>query len=277
MPNHFYVSLPSNSSLQYYGRQDASNYITKLATPITIDPSQWEVGLVEFCYPTTWNNVVDGEVKVIVPRPGHDALSEIKVGKIRATRADNPTTLMKVLTGALDEALGEEHKGKIALNYDYSNGGAVVNLEARYAVIFPVDINIQLGFGGAPYTQLVNDGTGKTGPTRGAGYAFFTGNKVTSTYRVDTERMRRDLYVYSDVVEHQRVGDTVAPLLRHVVHSHGSRELVEVSFVNIHYVPVSRGYFDSIEIQISDGTGEKISFEHGDTLCKLHFRRIKSG
>ena len=68
MPDHFYVSLPSNSSLQYYGRQDASNYITKLATPINIDPSQWDMGLAEFCYPITWNNVEDGEVKVVVPK-----------------------------------------------------------------------------------------------------------------------------------------------------------------------------------------------------------------
>ena len=113
--------------------------------------------------------------------------------------------------------------------------------------------------------------------TRGTGYAFFIGNTVKSPFKVDVDRVRRDLYVYSDVAEHQRVGDAVAPLLRHVVHTVGHREMVEVSFVNIHYVPLSKGYFESIEIQISDGTGEKISFEHGDTVCKLHFRRISSG
>ena len=47
---HFYVTLPSDSS-GYYFRNTIANFTTKLAIPIQLRPDQWEVGLVEISYP----------------------------------------------------------------------------------------------------------------------------------------------------------------------------------------------------------------------------------
>ena len=49
---HFYVTLPSDSSSYYFPSNIIANFKTKLATPIELQPEKWEVGLVEISYPT---------------------------------------------------------------------------------------------------------------------------------------------------------------------------------------------------------------------------------
>ena len=44
--NRFYMTLPSNSSMQYYPDNTAARYTTKLTSPIELE-GDWEVGLVE--------------------------------------------------------------------------------------------------------------------------------------------------------------------------------------------------------------------------------------
>jgi len=48
---HFYVTLPSDSSGYYFPNNTIANFTTKLATPVQLRPDQWEVGLVEISYP----------------------------------------------------------------------------------------------------------------------------------------------------------------------------------------------------------------------------------
>ena len=48
---HFYVTLPSDSSGYYFPNNTIANFTTKLATPIQLRPDQCEVGLVLISYP----------------------------------------------------------------------------------------------------------------------------------------------------------------------------------------------------------------------------------
>jgi hypothetical protein len=50
MMDHFYVTLPSDSS-GYFPRNKLSNFRTKLASPIELESDKWEVGVVEISYP----------------------------------------------------------------------------------------------------------------------------------------------------------------------------------------------------------------------------------
>jgi hypothetical protein len=47
----FYVTLPSDSSGLYYPNNTIANYTTKLASPLELVPSNWEVELVNITYP----------------------------------------------------------------------------------------------------------------------------------------------------------------------------------------------------------------------------------
>lgn len=48
--NQFYMTLPSNSSLDYYAGNTANNLVTHLPTNVNLSGS-WEVALVEAHYP----------------------------------------------------------------------------------------------------------------------------------------------------------------------------------------------------------------------------------
>jgi hypothetical protein len=47
----FYVTLPSDSSGLYYPANTIANYTTKLASPVDLEPNNWELGLVNISYP----------------------------------------------------------------------------------------------------------------------------------------------------------------------------------------------------------------------------------
>src|ERR1043165_3909523 len=61
---HFYVTLPSNSSMHYYPNNTVTRYTTRLANPISLS-GDWEVGLTEIHYQHTWSNLERGEGRII--------------------------------------------------------------------------------------------------------------------------------------------------------------------------------------------------------------------
>ena len=67
MESEFYVTLPSNSSVQYFPDNRTSNFLTKLLRTPKLDGG-WEVRLAEIDYPHTWYNIREGKnsVKIYV-------------------------------------------------------------------------------------------------------------------------------------------------------------------------------------------------------------------
>ena len=49
--DHFYVTLPSDSSGYYFPSNTIADFRTKLATPLELEHSNWEVGIIEISYP----------------------------------------------------------------------------------------------------------------------------------------------------------------------------------------------------------------------------------
>ena len=81
------------------------------------------------------------------------------------------------------------------------------------------------------------------------------------------------LYIYTDCVEQQLVGDVQAQLLQNLcVNNFDSIPIQTTSFESPHYIPLARKDFDTIEINIRDETGRKVPFQFGRVVVKLHFR-----
>ena len=57
----FYITLPSNSSLNFYPNNKLSHHFTKLVKNIHLESGDWEVGLMEVQAPITWHNVREDE------------------------------------------------------------------------------------------------------------------------------------------------------------------------------------------------------------------------
>ena len=68
METEFYVTLPSNSSMEYFPDNKTSNFVTKLSRTLQLD-GEWEVGLAEIDYPHTWYNIREGKNSVEIYAP----------------------------------------------------------------------------------------------------------------------------------------------------------------------------------------------------------------
>jgi hypothetical protein len=80
------------------------------------------------------------------------------------------------------------------------------------------------------------------------------------------------LYLYTDIIEHQFVGDTFAPLLRTIAVPNNLRygDNISHDYIQPHYIPIIRNNIDNIEIDFD--TGESIQFVSGKVIVKSHFR-----
>ena len=63
METEFYVTLPSNSSVQYFPDNKTTNFVTKLSRTLQLD-GECEVGLAEIDYPHTWHNIREAKNSV---------------------------------------------------------------------------------------------------------------------------------------------------------------------------------------------------------------------
>jgi hypothetical protein len=58
MNDHFFVTLPSDSSAKYYPNNTVARFVTKFPETIRLQ-EQYEMALVEIIYPHNWHNVSD--------------------------------------------------------------------------------------------------------------------------------------------------------------------------------------------------------------------------
>ena len=84
------------------------------------------------------------------------------------------------------------------------------------------------------------------------------------------------MYLYTDIVEPQLVGDSKVSLLKVIKCDGEFGENVSVNILNPQYVPVTVKSFETIEIDIKDDTQENVPFEFGKLVVTLHFRQRRS-
>jgi hypothetical protein len=58
--NHFYVTLPCDSSMSFFPRNTIAQYNTKLLERIQLE-GDYEVALVELLYPQTFHNIYNSD------------------------------------------------------------------------------------------------------------------------------------------------------------------------------------------------------------------------
>src|ERR1700733_11604337 len=106
---HFYLTLPSNSSMHYYPDNTVTHYTTRLANDISLS-GDWEVGLVEIQYQHSWINLTEYEGRISYSRSidfGLGKRSSIqKIIRLPRTYYETPAELVQVL----NECLSDEDK-----------------------------------------------------------------------------------------------------------------------------------------------------------------------
>ena len=243
----FYVTLPSNSSMNIFPSNTLTNYVTQLPNSIYLD-GEWEVGLAEIQYPYTWNNIREGYNKIYIKTWNEHDYTPVVIPSGYYKDINNLIYNIRQLIGAT----GKFRDNDVDLRYVPTDKRTSVYVKSGCHVKLDGDIATVLGF----ETGTVVNNTLLTSPF----LSLVTGN-VSS------------LFIYSDIIQSQYVGDVKVPLLRAVGVEGKHGDFITKSFDRPQYLPVCRQTLDTVEIDIKGDTAEKISFQHGKVIVKLHFRK----
>ena len=258
--SHFYVTLPSNSSMSYYPDNTVTRYKTRLSQPISLD-GEWEVGLFEFEYQRTWYNVEEKDSTI--------RFDHMKNGKTVRDKVHIPHgyyTNIEELTDRINTSFvvfGVENgiATMPQLRVDKLTRKISIHTSDGMRIFVSVGLGNILGYDeredvinvyGIPDTVLT----------------------LHNTY--NTEVNCQSLFVYCDILERVFVGNTKAPLLRTISVSGKHGNIVREKFDKPMYVPIQQKHFETIEVDIRNDFGEPVSFVNGKSSVTLHLRMSKN-
>ena len=246
----FYLTLPSNSSMDHYPNNDGGHFYTDLPQEIDLTGRQFEVGLAEIQFPNTYSNITSAWFEYKIPNQEFSMYHNVPIGMY---------TNVEALVSHLNSQLTylEDHMKKVYAMFEYNpitkivtvavfNNGATLTLSSELSNI--------LGLEGVP---LIGDGV-------------FQGN-----YMADIHTNCNNMYVYCDIVRFRQVGDMQVPLLRIVPTTDKTSDIVYKIFEKPHYQPLARHRFNTVEISLNTDTGRKPSFGRGNSVVTLHIRPRK--
>ncbi len=246
MATQFYLTLPSNSSKAYFPNNTVANFRVRLAETIVL-PGQWEVALAGLHYPHTWTTLRRGVQQTFLYKIGTDPYESVIL-------KDAQYSSLQQLIKAINASIAKEAQPKVKFSYNHSSRKVTVDVKHGTTVWFIGDIATVLGFDQDCVIK----------------------KKTSSPYAADINGGFSSMYVYTDIVDAQFVGDVKVPLLR-IVNIEGEYgSTVHASFRNLQYVPVKVNSFETIEMNIKNDRNENVSFEFGKSIATLHFRQKRS-
>ena len=251
MNRRFYITLPSNSSVNYYPDNTLAHYTTKLANKVELE-GDWEVGLAEISFPSEVENVIGGQCyyelyvnevhirTIYLPSHHHRRIRTLVEAVHMEERKQVPLQSHEPLLAEFSHA-----KGKISMRLHE-------HPDFHYAIKFSRDLARMLGLDeDITYSQNT------------------TAKRVASLVAGSIH----SVYIYCDILEHVAVGDTRAPLLRIVDKPERTHGNVHHTLNPILYVPLQKKNFDTAEINIMTDTGVPVPFRSGKAFVVLEFRR----
>ena len=250
MLDDFYTTLPSNSSMSYYPKNTLTNFTTQLPSTICLSGS-WEVGLVEIQYPHNWYNVSDENNELIV---------HMRDSSMRIPLPTGYYNFVNHLIATIQTSVR-----KVRKQMGYNNVVSIQYSPVRRVI----DVNL-----GAQKDNMIIEITPQLQHMLGLPTNILRHGNTSGKAQIDLDPIHT-LYVYCDIIESRVVGDKMAQLLRVVPVTGEDSKIMSHNYENIHYIPLLRKEFSSIEIDIRDNRGKPVPFESGTLNVTLHFRRRK--
>jgi len=283
----FYVTLPSNGSMDKYENNTQSSFTNYFPHPIELN-DQYQVGLAEISY--TQDVICDiGNIFI-------DSLEDIKSHGlvILDDCADRISfeNLIYQINDILKQAFQKYYDEAISKNLNYFKGQTIDQikdllmanfeynkLENKYRIKMPK--HLILTFNGIVGEILKipiqanelpenNDLKYQLGPKTKDW--IFEGN-----YLIDPIlHIKDNYYVYTDIIKNQYYGSELAKVIRNVVPLGLRGEQVSLTYETIHYVNLQYTDLKSISIYIRDSQERLIKFNNklSKVVVKLHFKKI---
>ena len=240
---HFYLTLPSNASLNEFPNNKTTSYRVKLPQSIDLE-GVWEVGLYSISYPNTWYTLQKGVDTHLfyADRTGLFQQAIMDYGYYQS---------MQELIKAANKALSRNVSDNIKLTYNAFTGKVTVQIKNGFQFAVMKPLLIILGFGGKDVML----------------------KKTTESPYVADLTTVSTIYVYCDIVQPQIVGDTSAQLLKSIPAEGKFGDIIAKTFTNIQYVPIRTRSFEAVEVLLRNDTGDPVPFERGKVVITLHFRK----
>ena len=260
----FYVTLPSNTGK---ANNKTGNFTVRLASAIHLNKN-WEVALAELTYPHTLKNISNktesatGRQLTSVHILHDNGLFSYDIAEANYESGED---LSFALNDGMKHATYEKDSGKYkfsledSLNFKYNSTTrkmkVLVKNKRIKTIVFTQHLAYMLGFR--------------------SHYVDVNGESTESNYMLDLTGGVNTMYIYSNIVKPQFVGDTLAPLLRTVPITGTGGTVIRESFVTRQYVDVLIKDFSFITITIKTDANEPVGFDYGKCILVLHFRRKK--
>ena len=137
---HFYLTLPSNSSLNIFPDNKTTSYRIKLPQIINLN-SNWEVGLYTISYPNTWYTLQNNDSHIYYSKDGF--LFEMAIVDYGYYETTND--LVKSVNAALKK---ETKNDNIRLTYNVRTEKVTIHLKNKHQLVITGRMSVMLGFGG---------------------------------------------------------------------------------------------------------------------------------
>jgi hypothetical protein len=279
MEKQFYIHLPSDSSLDVYPDNTIAKFSTKLARSVDLDGA-YDVGLSEIIYPADYYNVDNRELDYSfgIKQRNFDTdgkiVQEIDRFKIQI-KSDLYYTrqefLEKINTEINTNLIRLHIPVEIVMKIDVSD--RVVITITRSGPQVTVDIQEE-GLILKMFFELSSQFSKRLGFDKSVSISVDDSTPHRAKNKFDLFMGKKLMYVYSDVVTYSLVGDVSVPLLRVCsLPEPSTNNTIHLSFPDIHYKPVQKSHFDTIDISINTEEGMLMPFQSGKVLITLHFRR----
>ena len=234
----FYITLQSDSSLDYFPNNTISNFKNHFSETVRLE-DEFEVALVECSYVHSSLLVCKGD-KI------GDAIGLNRKGEIHAKR--------DLLDVADLEAELEQYKNEV----DPLHNDILIIYQEMYSMENVSFIKEVKNFKFTPRLENV---------------LGWSNERKDYSLGIFPSATRTQLYVYCSIIEGQRVGSEVLPLLRKMSYVGKHNEIMTRSFSHLQYASVGYNEIDNIWIYIRNESGDPPPFTSGTFSCTLHFRR----
>ena len=82
--------------------------------------------------------------------------------------------------------------------------------------------------------------------------------------------------MYSSLVKDSIVGNVFAPIVRVVgLEDKSKSETIHREFTVPHHLPLRSSSFNEVVLELTDGMGNSMKFNHGNSVAVFHFRKKK--
>lgn len=285
----FYVTLPSNSSMDLYPENTMTDFTVLLKEPIRLEV-QYEVALVELTYKHSWSLEVgqlfiqslngpnydvfklvyhDGEkIKSFISRLNGEIWKyyikkeydrRFELGKSNQEIPQN----IKIPKDPFNSNFRDEDVVDEIKSSDYFRSIPSFSSDPYRFIMYPREYRIRFD---GDILRILN--------LEPKWYERIGLKKYVESGIINdpSPTIINSLFIYCDIIDYQYVGDAYAPLLRSVVVDNSYLKTAWVNYDNPHYLSVNKYYINSIKVEIRDDTGKRIRFENGRVIVKLHFR-----